>query len=195
MLKPDLVIRELWPEETRTKRSADVAAEMNRLRHALEAYYNGEGMADPITISLLNRSVTAAVDGAQEKYWIVAKPRGGIEDHPPGPQLKLPRGVKIMGAIAAFAASLGIAAYISIRVLAVHRVSGLRIWRGKAIPASCFLICPPQTHNPTRRCLSAIPIWARRNGVGRPGEICRKPRSDLNRVGGRRRSRLLPLEY
>jgi len=37
MLKPDLVIRELWPEETRTKRSADVAAEMNRLRHALEA--------------------------------------------------------------------------------------------------------------------------------------------------------------
>ncbi len=120
MLKPDLVIRELWPEETRTKRSADVAAEMNRLRHALEAYYSREGKADPITISLPNRSVTAAVDGAQEKYWIVAKPRGGIEDHSPGPQLNLPRGVKIMGAIAAFAASLGIAAYISIRVLAVH---------------------------------------------------------------------------
>jgi hypothetical protein len=120
MLKPDLVIRELWPEETRTKRSADVAAEMNRLRHALEAYYNGEGKADPVTISLPNRSVTAAVDGAQEKFWIVAKPRGGIADHSPGPQLKLPRGVKIVGMIAAFAASLGIAAYISVRVLTVH---------------------------------------------------------------------------
>ncbi len=118
MLKPDLVIRELWPEETRTKRSADVAAEMNRLRHALESYYNGEGKADTITISLPNRSVTA-VDGTQEKYWIVAKPRGGIEDHPPGPQAKPLRRAKIMGAIAALGAALGIAAYISIRVLAV----------------------------------------------------------------------------
>jgi len=36
-LKPDRVIRELWPDEIRTKRSADVATEMNRLRHALES--------------------------------------------------------------------------------------------------------------------------------------------------------------
>jgi two-component SAPR family response regulator len=41
-LKPDPVIKELWPEETRTKRAADVATEMNRLRHALESYYIGE---------------------------------------------------------------------------------------------------------------------------------------------------------
>ena len=119
MLKPDLVIRELWPEEIRTKRSADVATEMNRLRHALESYYNGEGKADPITISLPDRSVTAA-DGTQEKCWIVAKPRGGVEDHPPGPQAKLLGGMKIMGAMAALGATLAIVAYISIRVLAVH---------------------------------------------------------------------------
>src|SRR5258708_39504202 len=56
-LKPDQVIKELWPEETRTKRSADVATEMNRLRHALESYYNGEAKNDPITISLPNRSI------------------------------------------------------------------------------------------------------------------------------------------
>src|SRR6266852_8801835 len=83
-LKPELVIKELWPAETRTKRSADVATEMNRLRHALESYYNGEGKADPITISLPNRSVPGP-DGTPEKRWIVAKPRGGIEDHLPGP--------------------------------------------------------------------------------------------------------------
>ena len=59
-LKPDQVIKELWPEETRTKRSADVATEINRLRHALESYYNGEGKTDPITITLPNRSVSAS---------------------------------------------------------------------------------------------------------------------------------------
>jgi len=47
-LKPDEVIQELWPAEARTKRSADVATEMNRLRHALESYYAGEGRSDPI---------------------------------------------------------------------------------------------------------------------------------------------------
>lgn len=77
-LKPDRVIRELWPQETRTKGSADVATEMNRLRHALEAYYNGEGSDDPITVILPNRSVAAA-DGSQEKRWIAATPRG-VED-------------------------------------------------------------------------------------------------------------------
>jgi hypothetical protein len=116
-LNADLVISKLWPEETRTKRSADVAAEMNRLRHALESYYDREGHADPITISLPNRSVTAVVDGTQEKCWIVAKPRGGVEDHP---QAKLSRGVKIMGATATLGAALGIVAFIFIRFLAVH---------------------------------------------------------------------------
>ncbi len=54
-LKPDRVIKELWPEETRTKDSTDVATEMHRLRKALESYYKGEGKTDPITISLPNR--------------------------------------------------------------------------------------------------------------------------------------------
>src|SRR5260370_28467514 len=76
-LKAELVIKELWPEETRTKRSADVATEMNRLRHALESYYNGEGQSDPVTISLPNRSAAAA-EGAHEKRWIVAIPRDGV---------------------------------------------------------------------------------------------------------------------
>jgi hypothetical protein len=73
-LKPDRVIRELWPNETKTKGSADVATEMNRLRHALESYYQGEGSADPIMICLPNRAAPAP-DGTQEKRWIVAKPR------------------------------------------------------------------------------------------------------------------------
>ena len=69
-LSPDLVIKELWPAETRTKRSADVATEMNRLRHALEAYYQTEGKGDPIIIVLPNRSV--AVDGSPEKLSLQA---------------------------------------------------------------------------------------------------------------------------
>lgn len=75
-LKPELVIQELWPTETRTKRSADVATEMNRLGHALDSYYNTRGKTDPITISLPNRAVPAP-DGTHEKRWIVALPRDG----------------------------------------------------------------------------------------------------------------------
>jgi hypothetical protein len=74
-MKPDQVIHELWPTEIRTKRSADVATEVNRLRHALESYYEGEGASDPITIYLPNRSVSAA-DGTHETRWMLAKPRG-----------------------------------------------------------------------------------------------------------------------
>ncbi len=122
-LKPDQVIKELWPEETRTKRPADVATEMNRLRHALESYYNGEGKTDPIAISLPNRSVPAP-DGVQEKRWIVAKPREGEiaelrragEDQRPIPQVSARRGLKLTAAIAV----IGIVAYISVRVLTVH---------------------------------------------------------------------------
>lgn len=55
-LKPDRVIRELWPDEVRTKGSADVATEMNRLRHALDSYYAGEGGTDPIIVFLPNRA-------------------------------------------------------------------------------------------------------------------------------------------
>jgi hypothetical protein len=83
-LKPNGVIQELWPEEIRTKSSADVATEMNRLRHALESYYNEEGKSDPVTIVLPNRSAHAP-DGAQEKRWVAAQPRGGSEGHAPVP--------------------------------------------------------------------------------------------------------------
>ena len=78
-LKPDQVIKELWPAETKTKRPADVATEMNRLRHALRSYYESEGDGDPITIYLPNRGVTAG-DGTRQRPWIVAKTRLDPED-------------------------------------------------------------------------------------------------------------------
>ena len=119
-LTPDQVIKELWPEETRTKRSADVATEMNRLRHALKAYYDEEGKTDPITICLPNRSASAP-DGNPEKRWIAAKPREGeaaglrraSEDQRPIPQVSARRGLKLAAVIAA----IGIAGYVSFRVL------------------------------------------------------------------------------
>jgi len=112
-LKPDRVIKELWPEEIRTKRSADVATEMNRLRHALESYYKGEGKADPIVISLPNRSAPAP-DGLQETRWIAANPRNSVESSagPPVP-LVSPRGLKIIAA----AVAIGIVGYFFIRML------------------------------------------------------------------------------
>ncbi len=119
-LKPDRVIRELWPNETKTKGSADVATEMNRLRHALESYYNGEGKSDPILIILPNRTVPGP-DGLPEKRWIAAKPREeesagsriANEDQRPIPQVGVRRGLKLAAAIAA----IGIVGYVSIRML------------------------------------------------------------------------------
>ncbi|HYL11566.1 MAG TPA: hypothetical protein VEV41_00925 [Terriglobales bacterium] len=121
-LKPDWVIKELWPEEIRTKGSADVATEMNRLRHALESYYMHEGKADPVIIVLPNRAVPAP-DGTHEKRWIVASPRDGTalqisRIRLSGSQRKPGRGLKIIAAMAALGAVLGIVAYVSIRVLA-----------------------------------------------------------------------------
>jgi hypothetical protein len=72
-LKPDRVIRGLWPEETKTKTSADVATEMNRLRKALECYCVTEGSADTVLIVLPNRA--ASSDGVREKRWMIAEPR------------------------------------------------------------------------------------------------------------------------
>jgi hypothetical protein len=123
-LKPDQVIKELWPEETRTKRAADVATEINRLRHALEAYYEGEGQNDLITIILPNRSAPGP-DGTPEKRWMVAVPRDSVQvptavAHREGSQRKPGRGLKIMTLTVAIAAVLGSAAYISFRVLGVH---------------------------------------------------------------------------
>jgi len=127
-LSPELVIRELWPDEIRTKRSADVATEMNRLRHALKSYYASEGATDPITVSLPNRTVGA--NGSHERPWIVAQAREATEDgaagvHPSGSQVNRTRvnvraGLRKISPVAALGAVLAIAAYISIRVLAVH---------------------------------------------------------------------------
>jgi hypothetical protein len=123
-LTPDLVIKELWPDETRTKRSADVATEMNRLRHALESYYGREGKADPIVIVLPNRTAPAA-DGTHETRWIVAKPRESTQDGParnhlPGLQANPRTGRKKIALVAALSVALCIVAYISFRVLVVH---------------------------------------------------------------------------
>jgi len=122
-LKPDRVIKELWPQETKTKGSADVATEMNRLRHALKSYYEGEGVSDPITISLPNRAV-GAVNEPRERPWIVAQPRPGaehapLENHPRSPQVTpRSRGLKRVAVIGALCAVVGAVAYLSIRVLA-----------------------------------------------------------------------------
>jgi hypothetical protein len=118
-LNPDLVIKELWPDEIKTKRSADVATEMNRLRHALEAYYGGEGESDPVTIILPNRAAPGP-DGTPEKRWIVAKPRGENGADPASAQAKPHGGRRRLAAIAAIAAALGIVAYVSMQVLTAH---------------------------------------------------------------------------
>jgi len=123
-LSPELVIKELWPDEIRTKRPTHVATEMNRLRHALESYYEWEGKTDPIKIRLPNRSAVAA-DGTHEKLWIVAEPRGcsseraAAIDHQPVAQVLPRRRPKKIAMIASLAVALGMAVYVSIRVLAV----------------------------------------------------------------------------
>ncbi|MFY9854095.1 MAG: hypothetical protein WAK26_09495 [Terracidiphilus sp.] len=77
-LKPDRVIRELWPEDRGAKHSADVATEMNRLRKALDSYYSLEGQSDSIRIFLPNRSAPTPVAG-KERRWIAAEPRVPME--------------------------------------------------------------------------------------------------------------------
>lgn len=111
-LKPDRVIKELWPDETKTKGSADVATEMNRLRHALDSYYGGEGKDDPIIITLPSRA--PASDASQERRWIAANPRGEPDDRfaSNGPNLR--RALMIPAA----AVALVLAAYLSFRFLA-----------------------------------------------------------------------------
>ena len=75
-LTTELVIQELWPEETRTKHAKDVATEVNRLRRALKSYYESEGASDAILINLPNRAPTTG-DGAHERPWIAAQLRNG----------------------------------------------------------------------------------------------------------------------
>jgi len=119
-LKPDRVIKELWPQETRTKGSTDVATEMNRLRHALESYYSGEGKTDPIVIFLPNRSLPRP-DGMPEKRWIAAEPRAGGtagSRRASGNQWPIPQvSARWSLALAAAVAVIGIAGSISFRML------------------------------------------------------------------------------
>ena len=177
-LKPDRVIKELWPEETKTKGSADVATEMNRLRHALDSYYSGEGKADPITISLPNRSAPSP-DGTPEKRWIVAKPReedpAGSrpanqdrvnqdrvnQDHRPVPRVSARKGLRIAAAMVAVC--LGV--FISVRMLTAHgqpkfgRLDGatLRIMdgEGKELWSKAF----PRDSGPTGTTRRAPVLW------------------------------------
>lgn len=87
-LTTDLIIRELWPAEVRTKRAADVATEMNRLRHALKKYYEGEGASDAVLITLPNRAPTTG-NGTHERPWIAAQERGTGEFVEPNPSIAL----------------------------------------------------------------------------------------------------------
>ena len=160
-LKPAQVIQELWPAETRTKRAADVATEINRLRHALDSYYEEEGDNDQIIISLPNRSPTVT-NGKHEKRWIVAELRKGKEDRAAeeqkqepqpaaprsGPQANPRRAAKVVVVLAALSA-LGTVGYFSIRglirpdrpkfgrldgsTLAISNAEGKELWR-KAFP-------------------------------------------------------------
>ena len=120
ILKPDLVIQELWPKEIRTKRSADVATEMNRLRHALNSYYNGDGRNDPIIICLPNRS-PASADGTQAKRWIAAMPREVTKDGAPANNLSaLYVNRRRILTVVASTAALALILYIAVRTLAAH---------------------------------------------------------------------------
>jgi len=114
-LKPDQVIRELWPEETRTKGSADVAKEMNRLRDALKAYYSGEGKSDAVRIMLPNRSKPGP-DGLPERRWIALQDASEIEDEPAGASTNRRRVSKIV--MMAAVASTCVLAYVLLRLMA-----------------------------------------------------------------------------
>lgn len=118
-LTPELVIRTIWPNETRTKRSADVATEMNRLRNALDRYYEGEGAHDLWIVELPIR--TAALNGTHEKLWIVVKPREPRPETPTGAEQahqKPPASVRW----------ISYAGRIGTGVLAASVLAGLALW-------------------------------------------------------------------
>jgi len=72
-LTAEVVIHELWPTETKTKHAKDVATEMNRLRRAVESYYNDEGTSDQIIIYFPKRAPSG--DGQQQTRWMDAMER------------------------------------------------------------------------------------------------------------------------
>ncbi len=115
-LTAELIIGELWPDEIRTKRSADVATEMNRLRRALKTYYESEGDSDPVHIHLPNRAVTAG-DGAQQRPWIVARSRLDLEDDSTESRRLNLRAWPQLVLVSAIAAAFAIVGLFSIRML------------------------------------------------------------------------------
>lgn len=124
-LTPGLIISRIWPNETRTKRSTDVATEMNRLRNALDSYYGSEGADDPIRIYLPNRSARNG-EATHETRWIAAETRNGAKRAPEAEaETKTKTAVparpiwRFAIAVAAVAA-LGCAAYLLIRASAFH---------------------------------------------------------------------------
>jgi hypothetical protein len=124
VLSPELVIRELWPDETKTKRSADVATEMNRLRHALDGYYEREGKQDPVRVVLPSRAAVA-VGGTHERRWIAVELAEALEErHEPvqHPLVRVIPGIsrKRIAAIVAFCVFLGLLGYLSIRSLVIR---------------------------------------------------------------------------
>jgi hypothetical protein len=134
-LNPSGVIQELWPDEIRTKRSTDVATEMNRLRRALDVYYREEGKSDPVTISLPNRSV-AASNGEQEKRWILAKPRDGretAEELRPAPTVFRRKTGAIAARIAAVVVVVAAAGYAGYHFLAGHDEPGSARLEGSSL--------------------------------------------------------------
>ena len=72
-LKPARVIAELWPD-SKMKKSADLATEMNRLRKAMEIYYGNEGKNDPVIVAFPNRAAVLP-DGSRERRWITVERR------------------------------------------------------------------------------------------------------------------------
>ncbi|HEY6185061.1 MAG TPA: hypothetical protein VIW67_22670, partial [Terriglobales bacterium] len=104
----------------RTKRSADVATEMNRLRRALKTYYEDEGANDPIVIVLPNRAVNPG-NGARAQQWIVAELRKDghkrIADHASGLEMNFRRPSTKTALTTLVCMTLGAVAYFSINML------------------------------------------------------------------------------
>jgi hypothetical protein len=76
-LKPDRVMRELWPDEPR-RGASHLATAMNRLRRALETYYSEAGAQDEVLIRLPKRGGEEAADH-RAHLWMTAEPREDSE--------------------------------------------------------------------------------------------------------------------
>lgn len=124
-LRPDRVARELWPEHNGSKGSPEVAAEMYRLRMALDCYYRDEGRTDPVIIRLPNRRLSTG-NGAGPGSWIAAEARPEAEpslpEPPPDPAplvavgpIRLARKLKALAAIAIAALVVGFFAAEALR--------------------------------------------------------------------------------